>query len=177
MQSTIVGAFHPLVERDLRLLELLAEEVGAQNGQQHQRAEQGPEEGERHRVRHRPEQASRWAGQHVDGEVAGDDDRNRVEDRPLDVAGRAADDFDDVELLAVACSQFAEDVLDHDDRAVDDHAEIDRADRQQVGRDVRPVQADEREEQGERNGDGDDQRRADAEEQQPEDHEDEDHAA
>ena len=32
MQSTIVGALHPLVERDLRLLELLAEEVGAQTG-------------------------------------------------------------------------------------------------------------------------------------------------
>ena len=116
-------------------------------------------------------------GQRVDREVARDDDRNRIEDRSLDVPGRVADDFDDVELLAVACGQLAEDVLDHDDRAVDDHAEIDRADRQQVGRDVRPVQTDEREEQRERNGDGDDQRRADAEEQQSEDHEHEDHAA
>ena len=67
----------------------------------------------------------------------------------------------------MARRQLAEDVLHHDDRAVDDHAEVDRADRQQVGRNVRPVEADEREQQRERNRHRDDERRADAEQKQP----------
>ncbi len=73
--------------------------------------------------------------------------------------------------------QFAKDVLDHHHGAVDDDAEVDRADRQQIRRNVSPVETDEREEQGEGNRDGDDQRRADAEQKDAEDHQHEQHAA
>ena len=176
MESAIVGPFDGLVQRDLRLLDMLAEEVRAENRQQDQRAEQRAEERERHRVRHGPEQASRRPRQGVDRKVSRDDDRDRIEDRPLDVPGRVSDHFGHVELLAVTRGQLAEDVLDHDDRAVHDHAEINRADRQQVGRDMRPVETDERKEQREWNRDRNDEGGADAEQQQSEHHQHEHHA-
>ena len=58
------------------------------------------------------------------------------------------------------------------DRAVHENAEIDRADGQQVGRGVLEVQADEREQQRQRNGHGDDQAGAEVveEEDQHDDH-------
>ena len=177
LEHAAVGGAHPLVGGDLRLLDVPAQEEGAQHGEQRQRAEQRAEQRERHGVRHRPEQPPGRPGQHVDRQVGGDDDGNRVEDRPLDVARRVADDLGQVVGLVVALGQLAEDVLHHYDRAVHDHAEVDGANRQQVGGDVRPVQADEREQQRERDRDRDDERGADAEEKDAEDDEHEDHAA
>ena len=56
-------------------------------------------------------------------------------------------------MSAVSRGQLPEDVLDHYHGAVHDDSEIDGADREQVGRDVPPVQANEGEQQGKRNGD------------------------
>ena len=68
--------------------------------------------------------------------------------------------------------QLAEDVLDHHHGAVHEDAEVDGADGEQVGRHVREVEADEREEQRERDRRGDDEARADVvqEEDQDDDH-------
>ena len=68
--------------------------------------------------------------------------------------------------LAVALGQPAQDVLHHDEIAVDDDAEIDRAEAQQIGRNPGGVHAGEREQQRQRNRDGGQQRRADAAERQ-----------
>ena len=73
---------------------------------------------------------------------------------------RGADHIDQVVLFAVARGQLAKDVLHHDHRAVHQDAEVDRADRQQIGGNMAPVQADEREHQRKWNGQRYDQRRA-----------------
>ena len=67
----------------------------------------------------------------------------------------------------------SQDRLGHHDRPVDDDAEIDRAERQQIGGDVRQVHQDERDQHGERDGEADDHRRARTAEKQHEDDDDE----
>ena len=62
--------------------------------------------------------------------------------------------------------RVAKNVFDHHDRAVDDHAEVKRAEREQVRGNVTKVEQDGREQQRERNGDGDDQRAADVAQEQ-----------
>ena len=63
-------------------------------------------------------------------------------------------------LSGRARDSLRNDVLDHDHRAVDDDAEVHRAERQQVRGDAAQREADERREQRERNHDRDDQRGA-----------------
>ena len=63
--------------------------------------------------------------------------------------------------------QVPEDVLDHDDGGIDDQAEIDGADRQQIGRFAAHHHQADRERQRERDGGGDDQRAAQVAEEHP----------
>ena len=69
--------------------------------------------------------------------------------------------------------EMAEDVLHHDDGAIDDNAEIDGADRQQIGRIPAQDRDDNREEQRDRNGRRHDQRAAQIAEKYPLNEEDE----
>ena len=71
---------------------------------------------------------------------------------------------------------MTEDVLDHENRAIHEDAEIDRADRQQVGRRALKIEAEEREQQCERDGDGDDQSRTKIVEKEDQDHDHQQHA-
>jgi hypothetical protein len=59
------------------------------------------------------------------------------------------------DAFAAPLAEMADDVLDHDDGAVDHHAEVERAQREQVGGDAAQVEADGGEEQGERHGERD----------------------
>ena len=65
---------------------------------------------------------------------------------------------------------MAHDIFDHDHRAIDHHAEIERAQRQQIGRNIFQAQADRSEEQREGNGQGDDERAAQIAEEQKQNH-------
>jgi hypothetical protein len=74
-------------------------------------------------------------------------------------------------LGRIAVSQVPDDVLHHHDGPVDHHAKVERTKRQQVGRDLPQVQADGREQERKRNGQGDDQRAARvAQEDEQDDH-------
>jgi hypothetical protein len=77
---------------------------------------------------------------------------------------------------APALGQMAEDVLDHDHGGIDDQAEIDRADRQQVRRLAAHHHDQDGEEQGERDRRRDDDRAAQIAQEQPLHEEDQDHA-
>ena len=66
-----------------------------------------------------------------------------------------------------ALGEMAEDVLDHDHGGVDDQAEVDRADRQQVGRLAAQEHDQHREEKRERNGRRDNDRAAQVAQKQP----------
>ena len=57
-------------------------------------------------------------------------------------------------------AEMADDVLHHHHRAIHDHAEIERAQREQIGGDVTQVEADGGEQQRKRNGERDDERAA-----------------
>ncbi len=77
----------------------------------------------------------------------------------------------------MAQRKLAVDVLHHDHGAVDDDAEVDSADGEQIGRAVVGVQHDEREEQRQRNGERDDDRRAEADQEEDQDDQHQHHAA
>ena len=66
-------------------------------------------------------------------------------------------------------AEVADDVFDHDDGAVDHHAEVERAEREQVGGDVAEIEADGGEEQSERDGEGDDEGAAQVAEEEEQD--------
>ncbi len=88
-----------------------------------------------------------------------------------------ADHIQQLVLLATVRRQLAEDVLHHHHRAIHNNSEINGPDREQVRRDVSPVQADEREHQSEWDGYRYNQRGADAEKQQAQNHQHQQHAA
>ena len=71
-------------------------------------------------------------------------------------------------------AEVADDVLDHHDGAVDDHAEVQRAEREQVCGDMAKVEADGGKQQRKRNGERDDERAANIpqKEEQNDDNED-----
>ena len=117
------------------------------------------------------------AGERVDRQEPGHDHGDRVEDRPIHLGRRLDDHLADVERLRRGAGHLAEDVLDHHHGAVHQDAEVDRADRQQVGGNVLQVQADEGEEQRQRNRHGHDQPGAQVVEEEDQDHDDQQHAA
>ncbi len=71
---------------------------------------------------------------------------------------------------------MANDVFHHDHRAIDHHAEIQRAEREQIGRNVSQVEADRGEQERERNGGRDDQRAADIAEKEKQNDRNQDHS-
>src|ERR1019366_5603720 len=80
--------------------------------------------------------------QSEDGEIRGDDDKNGEENRTLDFVGGVGDDLHQRAMFIHVRLDVAKNVLDHHDSAVDDHAEIESAQRQQVRGNVVQVQQD-----------------------------------
>src|SRR5208283_547023 len=120
-----------------------------------------------------------------DRQVSRDDDGDRIEDRSLylmaSLAYRLGDglnrcsDTPSFGLVgsrsktALPAAQMANDVFDHDHRAVHDHSEIQRAEREKVGWNLAQVEPYGRKEQGERNGERDDEGRPSVAEKEEED--------
>ena len=85
------------------------------------------------RIGHRQEELGLDALEREQRQIGGDDDQRREEDRLRDLQrGLARVGF--VERLVRLCLAAAQNGLRHDDRGVDDDAEVDGAERQQVGR-------------------------------------------
>ncbi len=78
---------------------------------------------------------------------------------PLDFVRRRANHLKKC-LLATAVLGMAQNIFDHHHRAVDHHAKIQRAQREQVCGNVTEIQQDCGKKQRKRNGDGDNQRAA-----------------
>ena len=109
------------------------EQTGAQHGRDQQREQQRSQQGKGHGPRHGAEQAAFDALQGEDGQVGNDDDDAGEKYRLLHFVRRGADHLQK-RFLALAELGVAQDVLDHDHRAIDHHAEIERAERKQVRR-------------------------------------------
>ena len=105
-------------------------------------------------------------------EIGGDYDQGREEDRPRHLTGRRPH-----VLLGQFLRRFSlatsQDVLGHHDCAVDDHAKVQRAERQHAGGHVTGVHQDENRNHSQRNGHRDHQRAARTAEKEPQhdDHE------
>ena len=143
VQDPAVKALDSLVESHDRFVYVFAKKIRAQYRQQREAAEQRSEQRKRHGIGHWFEQAAGGSGQHVNRKVAGYDNGDGVKDRPLDIVRGGANHLEQVPSLDLPRGDFAEDVLHHDNRAIDDDSEVDGADGEQVCRDVAPVQADE----------------------------------
>ena len=132
-----------------------------QHGDEKHGEQERARQGEGDRPGHGPEQAAFHALEGEDGHVGGDDNGDRVENRPLHLM-RGPLDFlrNGLVRMSAVMRQEAHDVLHHDDGALHDHAEIQRAEGKQVGGDVAQIEAKGSEQEGERNGESDDERAA-----------------
>ena len=126
----LIGAVHVF-------LHAVLEPVGGEHGNQGESEDQRADQRERHGLGHGMEELAGRAAERVDGKIAGEDDGDGIEDGPVDVVRRREDNFVQFVVLAVPRGQFAVDVFHHHHGAVDDDAEIDGADGEQVGRTCR----------------------------------------
>ena len=127
-----------------------------QHGHQRQRQDHRARQGEDDRQRHRPEQLPLDPLERQDRQVDDHDDQLAEHRRLADLDGRVADD---VELLPAGAvvGQVPDAVLDHHDRAIDDQAEVDRAQAHQAAGDPDPFHHRDGEEHRQRDRRGDDQ--------------------
>ncbi len=109
-----------------------AEQHAGENGRDQHGKHEGAEERKGHGPGHGMEQASLDPLQSEDWQVGGNDDRDGVEDRPLDFVRRFADALHRRLIVGAAMAHVADDVLHHDHRAVHNHPEIQRAKGEQV---------------------------------------------
>ena len=92
-----------------------------------------------------------------DGQVRSDNDAASKEDRTQDFVGGFANLLSRCARV-VGMRKMADDVLDHDDRAIDHHAEVQCAERKQIGGNMVEVEADGGKQQRERDGERNDDR-------------------
>src|SRR4029077_12093649 len=159
VEGAAVAAVQPFEHRVTPLFQFAAEEIVAEHGRDEKREDQGPEQGECDGPSHGAEEATFDTLQGKDRKVRNNDDDSGEEYGPLHFVGGHRNDFAEG-LLVIPEGSVAKDVLDHDDRAVDDHAKVECAQREQVCGDVPEIEKDGGEKQ--RKGDryGDDQRAA-----------------
>ena len=86
----------------------------------------------------------------INRDITRDNHRDGIKNRAIHVFRGGKNYFLQVVFLALAQTQFAINVFDHHQRAVDDDSEIDRANGQQICRHVMRMQENEREQQRQR---------------------------
>src|SRR5271168_2872580 len=156
-------------------LDTVLEPVGGQDRDQGEREDEGADESEGHGVGHGMEKSSGGTSQSIDGEITGDDDGDGVKNGAVDIASGGEDDVVDFVFLAMTQAELAVNVFDHNDGAVNDDAEVDSADGEQVGSFAGGMEKDEGEEKSERNGECGYDSSTDADEEKDEDNENEHH--
>ncbi len=161
----------PLEPRDHRVVEDAARpakgEIG-EAGHQEQREQQRTELGEADGIGHWVEQLRLDTLEGEQRKIGGDDDERGEEDRPRHLMGGERRVAFGERPLGVGFAP-PQDRLGHHDRAVDDDSEVDRAEREQIGRDVEQVHQNEGGDHRERDGDADDDGATRAAEKQDED--------
>ena len=127
-----------------------------EHGHQGQRQDHRRRQREDDRQGHRPEELPLDPLEGEDRQVDDHDDELAEHRRLADLDGRVADDRQLRPVRAVV-GQVPDAVLDHDDRAVDDQAEVDGPEAHQAPGDPDPLHHRDGEEHRERDGRGDDQ--------------------
>ena len=150
----------PAHHRVVPFARAFAEKETRQHRRDQHGKDQGAQQGKRHRPGHGLEQSALHRLQSKDRQIGGDDDADGVKDRALHFVSGLANLLAGAGAIGAPAAEMADDVLHHDHRAVDHHAEIKRAQRQQVGRDMTQIKTDGGKQQRERNGERNDQRAA-----------------
>ena len=176
LDGVAIAAGEPGHHRVLPLAGALGEEQARQHRGKQEGEDQRAEQREADRPRHGLEEAAFDRLQREDGQVRGDDHGAREEDRALHFVRGLANLLCRSDALLAAMAEVADDVLHHHHGAVHDHAEVQRAEREQVCGNIAQIQADCGEEQRKRNGEGDDDRAAHIAEKEEQDDDDEDDA-
>ena len=159
VQRTPVVAVQPLQHRVPPLLYFAAEQETAQHRSDEQSKHQRPKQCKRHRPRHRTEQASLHSLQRKNRQIRNDDNNAGEKHRLLHFVRGGPNDLHE-RLFLVSERSMAQDVLHHHNRPVHHHAEIKRAQRQEICRNLPQVQQNRREQKREGNRDGHNQRAA-----------------
>ena len=171
-----IGPFQPAHHAVVLPRLQVFEEQHARTGESSQRQQQGAAECEGVGVGHRAEQLAFGTGHREQRHEGADDDRRGEEQGLLHFQAGEENALLQRQFGMFAGTELAVDVLDHDDGRVDDDAEVDRPDRQQVGGFAARVQHGEREQKCQRNVDGHDDGAADVAEEHQQDHGHEHHA-
>ena len=103
-----------------------------------------------------------------DRQVSGDDNADRVEDRPLYLVRGLANLLCRRERVLALVAEMPDDVFHHDDSTIDHHAEVQRAEREEVCRNVPEIETDGSKQESKRNGERDDESAANVAQKQEE---------
>src|SRR5579862_7900252 len=166
----------PMHDRVLPLFRVCLEKQAGQGRSDEHGEDERSEQREGDGPRHRLEEFSLDSLESKDRKVGGDDDGNRVKHGALDFMRGFADAVDQAQRRLLRTIQMADDVLDHDDRTVDDHAEVKCAEAQKVRGDVAEVKTDGGEEQSKWDREGNDDGAADIAQKNKEDDDNQDHS-
>src|ERR1035438_5126308 len=159
-EGRAIHAEGPPHHRVMPLLHVLSEQEAAKDRRDGHGKEQRAQQRERDRPGHGLEQAALHALQGEDGDIGGDDDADGIDHGTLHFVRGVAHGVEVVGVCGLGTAEVADDILDHHHGAFHHHAEIERAERKQVGRNVIQVEADGREQQRKRNSERDDERAA-----------------
>src|ERR1700722_5046211 len=151
----------------------VAEDQQREDRRNHDRENQSAEQGERAGPGHGLEEAAFDALQSEDGQIRCDDNGAGVKNGAEDFHYGIANNFQRRLLQAGRQTEMADDVLDDDYGAVNDHSEIECAEREEIRGNFIEVEAYGSEEERERNGERDDECAAGISEEEEEDYGDE----
>src|SRR5580693_9670793 len=133
LEACGVTVANPFEDTIWFFLNAFLEPVGSENRDNSKGEDQCADERKGHGVRHGVEKFSGGTGESIDRKVSGNDDGDGIKNRAVNVASGYENDFVEFVILAVAQAELAVDVFDHDDGAVNDDAEIDGADGEEIG--------------------------------------------
>ena len=131
-QDTAVGLLQDTHQKGLFFLSTVVHKIHAHDGYEGEGEDQRADQGGHNGVGHRREDAAFMPLQGKNGQVSDDDDQHREERGAADLGGGIDHQLFEVGVAVPVVGSGAEDVLDHDDGAVDDNAEIHGAQRQQI---------------------------------------------
>ena len=176
LHGVAIAGGEPGHHRVLPLAGAFGEEEAGKDRSEQKGEDERAEQGEGDHPRHGLEETAFDGLEGEDGQVGGDDHAAGEEDGTLNLVRGLADLLRGSYALSTPVAEMANDVFHHDDGAVDHHAEVESAEREQVCGNVREIEADCGEEQRKRNGERDDDRAACVAEEEKEDDDDEDDA-
>src|SRR5262249_6254457 len=165
-QREVVGPAEYLQQWALARRRRAPEDEAREHRDDRQGDQQRADDGQRDRQRHRPEELALDALGREDRDVDRPDDQHGKRQRPPDLHRGGVDLWNDLGPGRPALAQPPQDVLGHDDGAIDDDPEVDRAERQEIRRHASKIHEYEGKQERQRNRERHEQRGPDVVEEE-----------